>query len=99
LAILVGGRYNPWPLDYRPQDASTNRRWSSFAILTLIGGSTYVLAISDQTDVGISRALHPGIGFFDLPNAAPPNPPCGEVCPAASRAGLTAFPCSAVITG
>ena len=34
-------------------------------------GSTYVLAISDQTDVGLSDALHTGLGFFGLPNAAP----------------------------
>jgi len=48
-------------------------------------GSTDFLAISDQTDVGISSALHTGIGFFGHPNTAPPDPPCGEVCPVASR--------------
>jgi len=40
-----------------------------------------VLAMRDQTDVGISGALHPGIGFFGPLNAAAPDPPCGKVCP------------------
>jgi hypothetical protein len=40
-----------------------------------------------QTDVGVSGALRIGIGFFGLPNAVPPDPLCGEVCPVASRDG------------
>jgi hypothetical protein len=44
-------------------------------------GSTCVLVTSDQTDVGISSALHAGFGFFGHPNAAPPDPPYGEVWP------------------
>ena len=47
----------------------------------LDSGSILFLAISDQTDVGVSGALHAGIGFFGPPNAAPPDPPRGEVCP------------------
>jgi hypothetical protein len=78
------------------RDASTDERRSSFAFPVGIG-STYFLAISDQTDVGISGALHAGIGFFGPPNAAPPDPPCGEVCPV-SRARLAAFPRSAIFT-
>jgi hypothetical protein len=54
-------------------------------------GSVYFLAISDQTDVGISSALHAGIGFFGHPNAVPPDPPCGEVRPVASRAEADSF--------
>jgi len=46
-----------------------------------VDGSASSLARIDQTDVGISGALHTGLGFFGHPNAAPPDPPCGEVCP------------------
>ena len=84
------------PLRPALRDASTDERRLSFAFPVGIG-STYFLAISDQTDVGISDALHIGISFFGPPNAAPPDPPCGKVCPA-SRAGLAAFPRSAIFT-
>jgi hypothetical protein len=50
-------------------DASTDWRRSSFAFSECIGSASF-LAISDQTDVGISSALHAGLGFFGLPNAA-----------------------------
>src|SRR5438046_6740081 len=85
------------PLRRALWDASTDKRRSSFAFPVSIG-STYFLAISDQTDVGISGALHAGLGFFGPPNAAPPDPPCGKVCPATSRARLAAFPCPAIFT-
>jgi len=85
------------PLRRALRDASTDKRRSSFAFPVSIG-STYFLAISDQTDVGISGALHAGLGFFGPPNAAPPDPPCGKVCPATSRARLAAFPCPAIFT-
>src|SRR5437016_9942747 len=84
------------PLKPALRDASTDRRRSSFAFPVGIG-STYFLAISDQTDVGISSALYAGVGLFGLPNAAPPDRPCGEVCPA-NRARLAAFPRSATFT-
>ena len=32
----------------------------------------------DRTDVGISVTLHPGFGFFGLPNAAPALPAYGR---------------------
>ena len=41
------------------------------------GGSAHFLAIQDLTDVGISGALHAGVGFFGLLNAAPASLPCG----------------------
>jgi len=50
-------------------------------LFLLKDGSTVSLAKRDLTDVGISGALHTGLGFFGLPTAAPPDPPCGEVCP------------------
>ena len=40
-------------------------------------GSTVSLAKRDLTDVGISSALHTGIGFFGLLNAASAARPCG----------------------
>jgi len=72
----------------------SNRHLLSF----VADGSTDSLARSDQTDVGVSSALRVGVGFFGLPNAALPNPPCGEVCPVASRAEWAAFPCSTAVT-
>src|SRR5258707_14121554 len=62
----------------------------SFAVLSK-GGSAPSLAKRDQTDVGISGALCPGVGFFGPLHAAPPDPPCGEVCPVASRDGADSF--------
>ena len=35
------------------------------------------LAKRDLTDVGISGALHPGLGFFGLLHAASASRPCG----------------------
>ena len=57
----------------------------------MICGSTGFLTISDQTDVGISNALHIGFGFFGHPNAVPPDPPYGKVCPAMPEQGLQRF--------
>jgi len=69
------------------QDVSTDGCRSSFAVL-VSNGSPDFPAISDQNDVGISSALHTGVGFFGPPNAAAPDPPCGEVCSARTgRAG------------
>src|SRR5438046_5770715 len=85
------------PLRRALRDASTDKRRSSFAFPVSIG-STYFLAISDQTDVGISGALHTGLSFFGPPNAASPDPPCGKVCPVTNWARLAAFPCSTIFT-
>src|SRR5436189_5035360 len=85
------------PLGPALRDASTDERRSSFAFPVSIG-SIYVLAISDPTDVGISGALHAGFGFFGHPSAAPPDPPCGEVCPVVNRARSAAFPRSTIFT-
>jgi hypothetical protein len=78
------------PLRPALRDASTDRRRLSFAFPVGIG-SAYFLAISDQTDVGISGAVHAGIGFFGHPNAAPPDPPCGKVCPIGAGRGWQLF--------
>ena len=75
------------PFEQQLQDASTDGRRSSFAFL-VGSGSAYFLAISDQTDVGISSELYAGLGFFGPPNAALPDPPCGEVCPVARPGGV-----------
>jgi len=44
-------------------------------------GSACSLARRDQTDVGVSGALHTGIGLFGPLNAVALDPPCGKVCP------------------
>ncbi len=41
------------------------------------GGSTVSLAKRDLTDVGISSALHTGLGFFGLLKAVSATLPCG----------------------
>ena len=41
--------------------------------------------------MGISGALHPGLGFFGRLCAAALNPPCGEVCPVRVRASVQLF--------
>jgi hypothetical protein len=51
-------------------------------LFLLHDGSACFLARRDQTDVGISGALHTGVGFFGPPTAAALDPPCGKVCPA-----------------
>jgi hypothetical protein len=67
----------PWWVERR---ISSGR--SCHLLFFLHDDSATSLARRDQTDVGISGALHTGIGFFGPLNAAAPDPPCGEVCPA-----------------
>ena len=49
----------------------------SHLLFLLKDGSTVSLAKRDLTDVGISGALHTGLGFFGLLNAASATRPCG----------------------
>ena len=46
-------------------------------LFLLKDGSTVSFAKRDLTDVGISGALHTGIGFFGLLNAGSASLPCG----------------------
>src|SRR2546421_1762991 len=46
-------------------------------LFLLKDGSTVSLAKRDLTDVGISGALHTGLGFFGLLNAVSASLPCG----------------------
>ena len=46
-------------------------------LFLLKDGSTVSLAKRDLTDVGVSDALHTGLGFFGLLNAASASRPCG----------------------
>ena len=46
-------------------------------LFLLKDGSTVSLAKRDLTDVGISGALHTGLGFFGLLHAASATLPCG----------------------
>jgi len=46
-------------------------------LLLLKDGSTVSLAKRDLTDVGVSGALHTGLGFFGLLHAASAPSPCG----------------------
>ena len=57
-------------LGQRLRDASTNRCQSSFAVLGE-SGSTNFLAISDQTDVGISSALPLALASSAFPMLCP----------------------------
>jgi hypothetical protein len=55
---------------------------SCHLLFFLHDGSACFLASRDPTDVGISGALHTGLGFFGHLKAAALDPPCGKVCPA-----------------
>ena len=70
----------PWWVERR-----ISLRRDCHLLFFLHNGSACSLARRDQTDVGISGALHTGLGLFGPLNAAALDPPCGKVCPA--RAG------------
>ena len=76
LAILVWGRFSCAPSGEAPgrtkQQASLVICFSRFEAVPHAA-----LAIQDLTDVGISRALHAGLGFFGLLHAASATRPCG----------------------
>jgi len=76
LGNLVCGRLRCAPLkdSSRTHQATGVARHLHFPVW---GGSAYCPAIQDLTDVGISGALHSGLGFFGLLHAAPATLPCG----------------------
>ena len=76
LAILVCGRFRCAPLG----DSSGTHQATGVArhlLFPVRGGSTYSLAIQDQTDVGVSGALHTGVCFFGRLNAVSATRPYG----------------------
>jgi hypothetical protein len=72
------------PVDALPVPWRVERRissgWNCHLLFFLHDGSACFLARRDQTDVGISGALHPGLGFFGRLHAAALDPPYGKVC-------------------
>jgi hypothetical protein len=76
LAILACGR-----LGCAPVGSSSGTHQATGVARHLLfpfgSGSTCCLARPDLTDVGISSALHTGLGFFGLLNAAALAPPYG----------------------
>jgi hypothetical protein len=98
LAILECGRYALCFLGQQLQDAPSDGHRSSFAFPGW-KGSTFVLATLDQTDVGLSDALHLGFSFFGRPNAAPAEPALRLGRPRPAWPRTAAFPCSAFDTG
>ena len=71
----------------------------SCLLSSCVVSSTIFRATSHQTDVGISGALHTGVGFFGLPNAVPPTRLAVRSARLRTGTGLTAFPCSVNGTG
>ena len=73
------------PVDGLPAPWWVERRISSgrsrHLRFFLHDGSAGSLARNDQADVGISSALHAGLGFFGPLKAAALDQPYGEVCP------------------
>ena len=69
------------PIDGFPVPWLVERRigsgWSRQLLFFLHDSFASVLARRDQTDVGISGALHTGVGFFGHLNAASATRPCG----------------------
>ena len=58
-----------------PEDAPMDK--SIVICFSSFGGSAVSFAKRDQTDVGISGALHTGLGLFGLLNAGSASLPCG----------------------
>jgi len=85
--LLDGCPINGLPIG-RPVERRISLLLNCHLLFFLHDGSARSLAKRDQTDVGISGALHAGIGFFGPPKAAPPDPPCGEVSPVATPGGV-----------
>ncbi len=85
------------PVSWRVERCIGSGR-SRHLLFFLHDGSANSLARRDQTDVGISAALHSSIGFFGHLNAVPPDTPYGNVCPVARLDGAAAFPCSTTMT-
>ena len=80
------------------QNASTDWRRSSFAFL--VGSSSpCVLAMFDQTDVGISSALPLALASSVIPMLRPLTRLAVRSARLRAGTGLTAFPCSAMFTG
>jgi hypothetical protein len=76
LAILEWGRLGCAPVG----GSSGTHRATGVArhlLFPVGGGSPYVLTIQDLTDVGLSGALHTGVGFFGHLKAASASPPYG----------------------
>src|SRR3974377_2236883 len=67
--------------------------------LRLVGGSACALAISDQTDVGLSSALPLALASSVLPMLCPRTRLAVRSARSGGRTGLAAFPCSARFTG
>ncbi len=62
--------------DVRSEDAPMDKS-TVICFSSIKDGSTVSLAKRDQTDVGISGALHTGVGFFGHLNADSALLPCG----------------------
>jgi hypothetical protein len=63
------------------------------------GGSTGSLAIANPTDVGLSSALPLALASSVIPRLRPPTRLAVRSARSRGRAGLAAFPCSALFTG
>jgi len=98
LVVPTGSRATLCSVEAQLQDASTDKRRSSFAFLE-DGGSTGCPTISDQTDVGVSSALPLALASSVFPMLRPLTRLAVRSARSRGRAGLAAFPCSANFTG
>jgi hypothetical protein len=83
LAILTGSRFTLCSFA-ATAPGRINRR-ASVVICFLGIGRFHWLSCHFRPDRrGHIQRITAGVGFFGPPKAAPPDPPCGEVCPVAS---------------
>ena len=75
------GNTGMWPSSLRFQWSQCGMHQATgvarHLLFPLEDGSTYFLALRDQTDVGISGALHASLGFFGHLHAGSATLPCG----------------------
>ena len=88
LAILTGSRFT-----LRSFEATAprriNRRVSVVICVLGIGRFHWLSCHFGPDRRGHIQRITAGVGFFGHPKAAPPDPPCGEVCPVARPGGAS----------
>ena len=87
LAILTGSRFTL--CSFEATAPGRINRLASVVICFLGIGRFHWWSCHFRPDRrGRIQRITAGVGFFDHPKTAPPDPPCGEVCPVARPGGV-----------